>query len=275
MKNLKVPFGYIDGEIVDVTFAEKGKDYTCSCGGRLRLRGGDIVTDHFYHVGEGCSYESAIHKAYKAVFQSLKKVLLPGDPGSSLSLPWEMGTSKVLEFDRVELEKKIGDFIPDAIGYIGDTPYFIEFANTSFIGKKKLRKIREANVFCLEISINLSMCTVDQIAAHLSQFAWYKKIIHIPQYAPLTAAIERVKTAESRANTLISENKELRWKLRTLESTRSINEDLFTGDQGINTRLFFATHCKNGAKMYSRNNGDGSKIIAFAKGNVLDIKTEL
>ena len=48
--NFKVPFAYFNGQIIDVRSAEKGVNYKCACGDTVRLRGGDAVKDHFYHI---------------------------------------------------------------------------------------------------------------------------------------------------------------------------------------------------------------------------------
>ena len=132
MKTFKVPFAYNEkGELIDTKQAKKKVDYKCNCVETVRLRGGEVIKNHFYHSeGVQCSLESSIHKAYKQVFSEVKEIMLP----------YPINGSSRLVFDRVEIERKIGSFIPDAIGYIGEKQYLIEFAKTSFIGERKKAK---------------------------------------------------------------------------------------------------------------------------------------
>ena len=47
MKAFKIPFGFDEhGNAVDVHNAEKGLIYFCSCGAEIKLRGGEVVSDH-------------------------------------------------------------------------------------------------------------------------------------------------------------------------------------------------------------------------------------
>tara|TARA_R100000655_G_scaffold97577_2_gene140584 strand:+ start:1111 stop:1818 length:708 start_codon:yes stop_codon:yes gene_type:complete len=186
-KYFKIPFAYDqDQNVVDVLSAERGKTYKCSCGSDVKLRGGHIVSDHFYHITESkCSLESAIHKAYKSVFQKNKKI----------RLPFEINGSKYIEFDRVELEKKIDDYIPDAIGYVDDTMYLIEFAKTSYIGERKKKKIKKTNVLCIEVSIIKTVKSIHEIEKHITTDNFYKKLIHIPEYHEAKDLREKFKKA--------------------------------------------------------------------------------
>ncbi len=176
-KTLKIPFAYnANNQLIDVSKANKSEQYKCSCGEPVKLRGGEKVTSHFYHIGEKvCSLESAIHKAYKAVFADIKKI----------KLPYFINETPLFEFDRVELEKKVGDFIPDAIGYMGDKQYLVEFAKTSFIGERKKAKIKKINLFCIEVTIDKSATTIEEIKNHLVKDVIYKDIINAPMYSEM------------------------------------------------------------------------------------------
>ena len=186
-KYFKIPFAYDqDQNVVDVLSAERGKIYKCSCGSDVKLRGGHIISDHFYHITESrCSLESAIHKAYKSVFQEHKMI----------RLPYKINGSDILEFDTVEIEKKIDDYIPDAIGYIDNTMYLIEFAKTSFIGERKKKKIKKTNVLCIEVSIIKTVKSIYEIEKHITMDNFYKQMIHIPEYQEAKELRERFKIA--------------------------------------------------------------------------------
>lgn len=182
-KSYKVPFAYdSDGTMVDYVSAVKGVHYTCECGKKVALRGGDKISPHLYHTEPTeCNGESIIHKAYKNAFEKVK----------SIKLPHQVNNCDKLEFDRIQIEKKYGDIIPDAIGYINEVPYFIEFAHTSYIKEAKLNKIKKANVFCIEISICTWYDRLDQIIEHLKNLTHHKTIVHVPEYQEMIKLREK------------------------------------------------------------------------------------
>jgi hypothetical protein len=216
-KSYRVPFAYdAEGNMVDYISAVKGVHYKCECGKKVALRGGDKVSLHLYHVEPTeCNGESLIHKAYKNAFERVKAV----------KLPYVVNGSDSLEFDRIEIEKKFQDIIPDAIGYIGDVPYFIEFAHTSFIKEKKLNKIKQANVFCLEISILTHYDRLDQISYHIKNLTTFKHIVHVPEYKEMIELREKFRLEWKKLklinDQLEFENKNLKAKINQLDKTIS------------------------------------------------------
>jgi hypothetical protein len=216
-KSYKVPFAYdSEGNMVDYISAVKGIHYKCECGKKVALRGGDKISPHLYHVEPTeCNGESLIHKAYKNAFERVK----------SIKLPYVVNGSDLLEFDRIEIEKKFGDIIPDAIGYINDVPYFIEFAHTSFIKERKLNKIKQANVFCLEISICTSYDRLDQIKDHIKKLTTYKEIVHVPEYKEMIELREKFrfewKKLQKINHDLDLENKNLKARIDEINSSLS------------------------------------------------------
>jgi trehalose-6-phosphate synthase len=216
-KTYRVPFAYdAEGNMVDYISAVKGVHYKCECGKKVALRGGDKVSPHLYHIEPTeCNGESLIHKAYKNAFERVKAV----------KLPYVVNGSDSLEFDRIEIEKKFQDIIPDAIGYIGDVPYFIEFAHTSFIKERKLNKIKQANVFCLEISICTSYDRLDQIKDHIKKLTTYKEIVHVPEYKEMIELREKFiiewKGLKKENHLLSQENQLLKSKIDEINRTLS------------------------------------------------------
>lgn len=156
---LLVPFAYDEnGKVFGPDTAEKGKDYRCQCGSAVRLRGGDKVRDHFYHIEDTrCSGgETIIHKAYKQVFAEVR------------ALRTKYGLH---QYHDIDIEKRInavnGHIIADAIGYIDDTAHIIEFGKTSLIKDKKLKVLKEINLTTIEILIDKHVKTIDDIRSHL------------------------------------------------------------------------------------------------------------
>lgn len=241
MNEFKIPFAYHNGQCIDVSTALKGVTYQCTCGADVKLRGGEKVRHHFYHVNnETCSYESIIHKAYKEVFAQLKKI----------QLPYQINGQKYWQFDRVELEKKLHDFIPDAIGYIGDEMYIIEFAKTSFIDKKKLAKIKTANVMSIEIrAINCE--SLQDISKHLLSNN-HREIMHIPEY---------------------EEMKVMRKKFASAYREAIREQKIWSGQEFITLDYWGKT--KNSFDMYMVNKGVSGKIVAFVnRGSHINLKLE-
>ena len=261
MKTFKIPFAFKDGELFDYNTAVKKVDYTCQCGEVVRIRGGEIMSNHFYHINETeCCNESIIHKAYKSVFLNEKKILLP----------YDYNKTSLIEFDRVELEKKINDFVPDAIGYIGDKKYLIEFAKTSFIGERKLKKIKDANLFCIEVSILKGATTISEIKEHLVKESYYKEIVHAPEYGELKYLKEKVKIG---FNNLRRKHKA---ELMTLEDKYNTDitelrlwSDLVQTIHKGGIRFEYKSDCKNGAKFYVSSLND---FIIFSKDGGITIK---
>jgi hypothetical protein len=267
-KTFKIPFAF-DGsnKVVDIENAEKGVIYKCNCGSDVKLRGGDIISDHFYHIDHHideskCSLESATHKAYKATFQKVKRV----------KLPYVINGSDVLIFDKVELEKKIDDYFPDAIGYIGDERFLIEFAKSSYIGERKQKKIKKSNLFCLEIDIIKTVTSIREIEKHLVSQKGYKHVIHIPEYKEMKELREKFRheyyklKQEHRA-----EIRKLKDEVIYLKS--KVYKEYLFNEIRKGCRLFYVLDCKNGAKMYKRKlDGYGREIVAFQEEGVINVK---
>lgn len=250
MKTFKVPFAYKEGQIIDIESAVKGEIYKCNCGADVKLRGGDIISNHFYHINESeCSLESAIHKAYKEVFLNLKMI----------KLPFQINGKNDLEFGRVELEKRIDDYQPDAIGYINGQKIIVEFAKSSYIDSRKEAKIKKSNLTAIEVDIITTVKTLDEISNHLLNETYHKHIIHLPEYAEMKQMREKFE-------------KSYRQLQQKLWSTERAFEEYKELTQMGDMPLYFKTKCKNGADLYKNKLDNGDEIIAFVKGKVISLK---
>lgn len=258
-KNFKIPFAFnSEGNLIDIKNAVKGELYYCTCGSDVKLRGGSVVSNHFYHlIDSECSLESFIHKAYKSVFAECKKI----------KLPYIVNGTNELVFERVELEKKINDYIADAVGYIGNQQYVIEFAKTSFIKETKKKKIEDSNLFCVEIKIDKRIASVSDIKHHLEEDISSKKIIYIPEYDEIKNLREKFIVAY---RTLQAENERLNLLNIELIAKTDILNLLQNG-----CRLYFKTQCKNGAFLFKHDIYNSGSIIGFYDGKKMDIKLEL
>lgn len=194
MNTFKIPFAFdIDGKAFDYKSAVKGVDYFCQCGETVRIRGGEQIRNHFYHINETeCNNESIIHKAYKSVFLEEKRIKTPSCDMGIDGFGFMKSTDLI--FDSIDLEKYIFDFKPDAIGYKDGNMYLIEFAKTHYVGVIKQNKIREVNLFCIEVSIRPTIKTISEIRQHIIGVEYYKKIIHIPTFPEFEEFKDKVRT---------------------------------------------------------------------------------
>ena len=61
---------------------------------------------------------------------------------------------KKIPVDRVELEKRFDDIIPDIVVYSGDKYFFIEIYVTHPIDDEKLKKLKEKNISTIEVDLS-------------------------------------------------------------------------------------------------------------------------
>jgi len=153
------------GKLINPLEANKGIDYECpGCGNILRVRGGEYRDLHFYHVENiECDGESYWHKIYKKVFLKCKSIKT---------------NQKVYNFDRVELEKNLGDIRPDAIGYIGEVPHLIEFWHTHKVDIEKAQKIIKMKCICIEVKVQTHLNSEFLIEQFLTQNINYRSYIY-------------------------------------------------------------------------------------------------
>lgn len=193
--NIKLPFGIRNDKVIhisEILESEKGLKCNCvcpQCGQRLIAKLGEKKIRHFAHHNEECSnaLETALHKYAKEILQKHMKIKLPTliiehdeyfrilrDSSNNYNCyddelledrsyyDEEIYRRKIcivkrflLEFDKIELEHKIGDIVPDIIIYKNNTPLMIEMAVTHFIDEEKKAKIKRLGLSTIEINLNI------------------------------------------------------------------------------------------------------------------------
>lgn len=175
-------FGIRDGKVININELnqnERGLKCRCVCsvcGEPLSAKLGDIREWHFAHKSqcEG-SFETALHIFAKEVLEKNKKIFLPDinifytDKSTSVSgfsykennfySNYEFRKETVVKgreihFQKVELEKKVDDIIPDVILYYKNIPLVVEIAVTHFINDIKREKIENKKLSTLEIDLS-------------------------------------------------------------------------------------------------------------------------
>lgn len=172
MNNNKIPFGLKNGILVQVSEVEPGLACGCicpSCKRKLQANKGKVVSHYFSHD------PSAETKACKSAFETsihlMAKQILGEDgysvmPGLSITMSKSDANGKVheekmsieeegrMDFERVELEKRLEEIRPDIIAYTNSVPLLIEVAVTSFADREKKKIIRNLGLPAIEIDLS-------------------------------------------------------------------------------------------------------------------------
>jgi predicted RNase H-like nuclease (RuvC/YqgF family) len=159
------------------------------------------------------------------------------------------------------------ELVPDAIGYIGDEKYLIEFAKSSYIGERKLKKIKKSNLFCIEVDIIKTKTTIEAIENHLLNERDYKHIVHIPEYREMTELKEKFKDEWYKLkNKHRTEIEKLRDEINDLQQ-KIVNISAKANEYN-DVHLYYKKDCKNGAKMYVSKHSRGN-VVAFEKNKII------
>jgi hypothetical protein len=170
--NVQLPFGLRNGELVHITEVVSGlacRCYCAACGAMLVAKKGDKNTHHFaHHIDQACAdgFETVLHYAAKQVLQESLEIVLPKlvihDQVTGTvdgQKYFKSGSAEVCEvvaikLERVELEKRLNNIIPDVIAYVNGEPLLIEIAVTHFVDEDKEQKINTLNYPTIEIDLS-------------------------------------------------------------------------------------------------------------------------
>ena len=152
-----------DGVATSIENVESGLKCGCicpSCGEPLVAKKGLKRMHHFSHYsGHNCEYgyETSLHLAAKEILSTANRIVLPAvyihfpnSPKAS-ELYCE---AKEIQIERVELEQRFQDVIPDVVIYAGGKQLFLEVYVTHAIDDIKLKKLKQANISTIEIDLS-------------------------------------------------------------------------------------------------------------------------
>ncbi len=116
----------------------------------------DFTARFAHHNAETCKYatETAIHMKAKEIIDAAKYVILPEVNASYNGLHKLICKEKEIIFDRVELEHRIDNIIPDVVAYKNDRPLLIEIKITHGIDNEKFEKIKALDISTIEIDLS-------------------------------------------------------------------------------------------------------------------------
>lgn len=161
--HLNLIYALKDREIVHISEVERGLKCECSCpacGERLVAKKGQRMTHHFAHqAARNCEYgyESSLHLAAKDILSKAGKMVIPPvyvQFPNSYKESELIYKAKEITFDRVQLEQKFNNLIPDIVVYAGGKRLFIEIFVTHRIDEEKLDKLKKANISTIEIDLS-------------------------------------------------------------------------------------------------------------------------
>lgn len=154
-----------DNKIIHISEVESGLKCNCkcpACGESLIARKGQKVIHHFAHQSKrNCEYgyQTSLHLAAKDILSKSKEMVLPEvildfykHKGSYKQV--KISDSIRIKLDKVELEKKEGDIIPDVIAYSGGKKFYIEIFVTHPVDEKKLNKLRKEDISTIEVDLS-------------------------------------------------------------------------------------------------------------------------
>lgn len=155
---IKIQYGLLNNELVHVDSVPKGLACNCvcpSCKRTLVARKGDKTTHHFAHYNNNqcdTAYETTLHILAKEILKESKKIQIP---------PVYIGLNNIMvsdeynvDIDKVELEKRINDIIPDIVIYARNNILLLEVYVTHKLNTEKIAKIKEYKYSTIQIDLS-------------------------------------------------------------------------------------------------------------------------
>lgn len=155
-------YGIRDGKLLNIKDVPSGLACGClcpACGERLIARKGQEREHHFAHQsGNSCGHarETALHFAAKDILLKRGEIVLPA---VKVDFPHNI-PSRILEpersyyIDRMFVEARLGNIIPDVVVEIGGHRLIVEIKVTHGIDEEKLRRIRDMGISAIEIDLS-------------------------------------------------------------------------------------------------------------------------
>ncbi|WP_160674749.1 competence protein CoiA family protein [Clostridium sp. C8-1-8] len=184
----ELTFGIHNGNLIHISEAKNGDACNCicpHCKSQLSARQGKVNSWCFAHKNkEECAYgqETALHQFAKEILVKHLKIKVPSP------LPKKYKDTYI-SFDKVELEKRLGDIIPDVLLYKGQPPneklLLVEIKVTHAVDDIKLKKLKDTGLSAIEIDLsdfdfeNFDRESIeDQIIHSVNKKCWlYNKMI--------------------------------------------------------------------------------------------------
>ena len=219
-KHLNLIYAIKDGIGISIESVESGLKCNCtcpSCGAVLVAKKGSKMIHHFaHHSVDDCEYgyETSLHLAAKDIISKAQKITVPPvyvsfpDSPKRDELYYE---SREINIDKVELEKKFGNIIPDIVIHTCGKIFYLEIYVTHKIDEAKLAKIKKANISTIEVDLS---------------------------------SIDRTITYKDLKNILLSDSKEKAWKYNVAAENK-LKQFYANADKRTLMSRGFAIHVDN------------------------------
>lgn len=151
------------GGAIHINEVPSGLDCHClcpACNRPLVARKGKVLSHHFAHqkgqFDRECAHagETILHRWAKEVLSKHLMIGFPAIIGEDEFGPLVVHPKRLIRFERVELEKRVGSVIPDVIGHIGGRQLFIEIKVTHGCSPEKLQKLSVLDVGVIEVDLS-------------------------------------------------------------------------------------------------------------------------
>jgi hypothetical protein len=169
---MKIPFGILQGQLVNVADVTAGLECNCfcpACGERLVAKKGTIKIHHFsHHDGKQCdaAAETVAHLLAKKILNEHRRIRLPavyGVPGiAGRTSGLLVRNEATIEFDKIEIEKRLEGITPDLIGYARSTPLLIEICVTHPADNERIRRIAQMGISAVELVVGRGIEVLNQ-----------------------------------------------------------------------------------------------------------------
>lgn len=224
----KIPFGLRDGKLLQPDQVLRGLACNCvcpGCGARLVAHHGEKKIKHFVHYSIACAhgFESSIHKAAKQVLLESKKLFVPAihaseyisDRGSNISIREKQSIDgRFISLESVEVEKNLGNVVPDLVVVGFGKELYVEIAYTHFVDEEKRSKLRALGVPTVEIDLSglSEVPNMDELAHLVVEEPSNRYWINNPKHDELRKRV--VELAKQKLATAVAEDQIKREKYR-------------------------------------------------------------
>jgi hypothetical protein len=162
MKHNRMIYALKEEKVTHISDVERGLKCGCicpACGAALIANKGTKVIHHFKHYNaEECQigYQTSLHLLAKEIISNAKKFTIPEVllKFESCKEPIQISPAKNISVDSVELEKKVGDIIPDIILHSKNKILLIEIFVTHKIDEEKMIKLQKQGISVIEIDLS-------------------------------------------------------------------------------------------------------------------------
>jgi hypothetical protein len=210
------------GVLVHISEVDRGGHCQChcsACGEGLYAKKGEQRMHHFAHATpSGCpgAAETLLHRLAKELLSTAPSIALPAYSfrrtyrSAGRQLPYEQPLLSAcrLRLDLVQIEKPVGQIIPDLTAHIGPHRLLLEIVVTHPADRAKLRQVRRLDVPLVEIRLAPSdlMLAREALRERLVSDEDNKRwLFHPVQRAAEAEWIRRRRQASSAARTLKQE----------------------------------------------------------------------